>query len=293
MRALALAALLALAGCAAPVTQPGPSGAAEGRWRQQSHGIPIRNPDGSSWLLQGRVCRPAGDAPARLVVIAHGSPPVAADRARTQLPSCESEPTRWFLARGFAVAFALRRGYGATAGGYFESSQPCRATDYERSARESARDLEAVIEYATALPYIRPDGVVVVGQSAGGWATVGLDSLPHPHVTALVSMAGGRGGQLHGGRIEICQPDNLVAAAGALGRTARTPMLWIFAQNDSFFAPPLVQAMHAAFTGSGGQAELDQLGPFDGDGHRLFVAGGGSAIWGPLVERYLQQRGAL
>ena len=41
---------------------------------------------------------------------------------------------------------------------------------------------------------------------------------------------------------------------------------------------------------SGGKADLVQLGPFGTDGHSLFFGRGGSAIWGPLVEKYLAAR---
>jgi hypothetical protein len=50
--------------------------------------------------------------------------------------------------------------------------------------------------------------------------------------------------------------------------------------------------MHAAFTAAGGKAELVQPGPFGTDGHRLFLGRGGSAIWGPLMDRYLASRKA-
>ena len=210
-----------------------------------------------------------------------------------QLTRCDAEAPRWFLQRGFVVALALRRGYGATGGPYYEASAPCTVDAFEGAARESARDLRAVIEYATALPYVRSDGVVMVGQSAGGWATIGLDSEPHPRVVAFVNMAGGRGGHDHNTPGRNCHPENLVAAAGALARSAATPMLWIYTENDSFFAPSIAKAMYDAFSGEGGSAEFDSLGPFGNDGHTLFFAAGGSAVWGPLVEGYLRERGAL
>ena len=50
--------------------------------------------------------------------------------------------------------------------------------------------------------------------------------------------------------------------------------------------------MHRAFTAAGGRAALVQPGPYDGDGHRLFFGPGGSAVWGPPIERYLAERGA-
>ena len=74
------------------------------------------------------------------------------------------------------------------------------------------------------------------------------------------------------------------------GATASTPMLWVFTANDSFFAPQIATQVHEAFVSSGGKADLVQLGPFGTDGHSLFFGRGGSAIWGPLVEKYLAAR---
>jgi dienelactone hydrolase len=202
--------------------------------------------------------------------------------------SCDSEAARWFLARGYVVAFPMRRGYAGTGGPWAESyGRVCDHADYVHAGLESARDIDAVVEYVTRLPGVRPDGAVVVGQSAGGWGTVAYDSIPHPRVRALISMAGGRGGHQHDEPNQNCRPDLLADAAGAYGHTASTPMLWIYSENDTFFAPDLARAMAARFNQSGGQAELHQLPPFGKDGHSLFPARGGSAIWGPLVEAYL------
>src|SRR5260370_41793189 len=87
-----------------------------------------------------------------------------------------------------------------------------------------------------------------------------------------------------------CQPELLLAGAGRLARTPTTPMLWIYGQNDSFFAPPLAAAMYGAYTQNGGKGEFDPVGPFGQDGHRLFLAADGSQIWGPVVARYLATR---
>ena len=62
------------------------------------------------------------------------------------------------------------------------------------------------------------------------------NSVPHPHVTALISMAGGRGQSItnEGGLAGIWRPDLLTDAAGRFGRSATTPMLWVFSQNDRY-----------------------------------------------------------
>ncbi len=280
---LALALLAALCACSTPP----PDDAARDQLRQ----IPMRNDDGSTVMLAARVCRPAGDAPARVVVVNHGSPANSAARPRMELEECDGEASRWFLRRGYIVVYALRRGYGDTGGGWAETYGSCRHPDYVDAGLETARDIAAIVDYATALPFARPDGAIVVGQSAGGWGTIAYASLPHPRVAALIVFAGGRGGHRDDIPDSNCGPDRLAEAAGLFGRTSRTPMLWVYARNDTFFRPEIAEALHAAFTASGGQATFVQPAAYDDEGHRLFLGDGGSAIWGPLVARYLAQRG--
>lgn len=253
--------------------------------------IPVTDADGAQHLIQARLCRPAdGNALARLVVINHGSPPSASARPAMQLGRCDGEAAHWFIARGYAVVFALRRGYGATGGDWAESYGGCAQADYVHAGLETARDIAATVDYATTLPGIRPDGAVVVGQSAGGWGTIAYNSQPHPKVAAFVAMAGGRGGHEDNVPNQNCRPERLAEAAGHFGATASTPMLWVYAANDSYFAPPIASALQQAFTEAGGKAELERPGPYDGDGHRLFFGPSGSAVWGPMVEHYLARQ---
>jgi len=287
----ALAVALAISACATDLpAAPGQPRPASGAWREEIHQVPMRDDAGETRLLYTRICRPPGDSAARVVLINHGSPPQASARPGMRPSNCDSEAVRWFLTRGFMVVLGQRRGYGLTGGSYPENTGSCSTPNFVRSGRESARDVEALIRYASALPYARRDGIVVVGQSAGGWASVAVNSQPHPGVVAIVSMAGGRGGRLVDGVIRHCGPDELVRAAATLGSTATTPMLWIYAANDSYFAPNVVRSMYAAFTEAGGKADLHLLAPFGSDGHGLFFGRGGSAIWGPLMDHYLASR---
>jgi dienelactone hydrolase len=203
---------------------------------------------------------------------------------------CDQEAARWFLSRGYVVAFPLRRGYGAAGGDWAESYGGCAHADYVHAGIETARDIDAAVVALTALPFVRPDGVVVVGQSAGGWGTIAYDSLPHPKVSAFVVMAGGRGGHEDNTPNKNCHPERLADAAGYFGGTASTPMLWIYTSNDSFFAPPIARALYNSFTATGGKVDFEQPGPYGEDGHHLFFGRGGSTIWGPLVDRYLSHQ---
>ena len=140
--------------------------------------IPVTDDLGATTKMEARICRPDDAAPARLVVINHGSPPHADERPTMQLEECSQRAVRWFVDRGFVVVEALRRGYGATGGVWAEGYGSCEDPDYVRAELETARDIGAVVTYATALPFVIPDGVTVVGQSAGGWGTIAYDSSP-------------------------------------------------------------------------------------------------------------------
>jgi pimeloyl-ACP methyl ester carboxylesterase len=78
----------------------------------------------------------------------------------------------WFLEKGYAVALALRRGYGETGGAWAEDYGSCTRPNYVDAGVETSRDLDAVVAFMTSLPFIQPDGAIVVGQSAGGWGTI-------------------------------------------------------------------------------------------------------------------------
>lgn len=263
----------------------GPVGTPSGPWREQIHWVPTQDAAGRERLLYTRICRPKTDQPARVVLINHGFPRDHADRVRPA--SCSNEAVQWFLNRNYLVVLGVRRGYGESEGDLAEASRSCSANDLIHAAQEGARDVDALLRYATALPYAQPEHVVVVGQSVGGWVADGYNSLPHPHVAAMVSMAGGHGGHVHNVPNNNCRPDQLILAAGILGKTSTTPMLWIYTANDSFFAPALARSMYEAFTALGGKADFHPLPAFANDGHTLFFGAGGSAIWGPLMDAYL------
>lgn len=294
--ALLLGTVVLLSACAAtgpaatPLAdrRPGAASAPAGRWAQQDHWLPVAEPGGTTRLIYGRSCHPGGAGVRRLVVINHGKSPVAAERAAYVPPSCESEAVQWFLERGLAVFIPVRRGFGASGGTMPEGYPTCAPSrDYAAGAREAARDIRAAITYATALPGIAASEVAVVGQSAGGLAAIAFSSLNDPRVTAVVNMAGGDGGRLNRVANAVCEAPALLRAIAGFGATARVPTLWIYTANDSYFAPELAQSMHRAYTEAGGQARLASLPAWGDDGHILFFARGGSAVWGKLVEPFL------
>lgn len=267
--------------------QQGPVGTPEGEWREQVYLIPLPHDGGRT--MHTLVLRPQGRDKAPLAVINHGSPANAGERPGMK-PGFRAART-WFLRRGYVVALPMRRGYGETGGQWVEEFGACAHPDYRKAGLESAKDVQAAIDYLTRLDFVEPERVVVVGHSAGGWASVALASQNPPKVAAMVDFAGGRGGYAGGKPNSNCDPDRLVQAAGEFGRTARIPMLWIYAQNDLFFSPTISSRMAEAFKSNGGIADYQLLGAFGKDGHSLFTSADGLDRWQPLVARFLQANG--
>jgi dienelactone hydrolase len=264
----------------------GPQDAERSVNREQVWRIPAA---GGSPLMLTTVMRPPGEAKAPLVVVNHGSPPDSS--ARPQMGRQRfSGIASWFVAHGYVVAVPLRRGYGATGGAWAEDYGPCNNPDYAGGGLQTAADIKATIDYMRTQPFVAPDHTIIVGHSAGGWGTIALSSLNPPGVSGMINFAGGRGGhsRMPTGGLGNCTPSALVRAATKYGTTARVPMLWIYAANDTFFDPALARSMVDAYDGAGGRATLQAVGPNGQDGHNLATSPDGAAIWSPLVEGFVR-----
>ena len=252
-------------------------------WAQELSTVP--GPDGS--VLQLRLCPAPGAGDHPLALINHGAQSRPEIRVQLVPQPCEAEPVRWFNQRGYTVALPLRRGHGASTGDWVEGFGPCEDPDFLRVGRETARDIQAALNALLGTPGILPTGAIVLGESAGGWGSIALASQRPAGVAAVINVAGGRGGWAGGRARTNCAAARLVENVAVFGATARLPMLWLYAGNDSFFGPVLAGGLFKSFTRAGGQAEMTMLPPWEQDGHYFFFGDGGSRLWGPRVEDFL------
>jgi len=236
--------------------------------------------------MRATLFRPSGDGPFPLAVVNHGSAQVPADRARMKMPAFPSL-TAWLTSRGYAVLLPQRPGHGDTGGRYLEDQGPCARARYADSGRATADSIAAAIDFMTKQSFIKPTGVLVIGNSAGGWGALALASRNPTNVAAVVNVSGGRGGRNRGRADNNCSPERLVKAAGEFGRTARIPTLWLYAQNDSFFPPDLSRRMEAAYTAAGGRAVFVLVPAIPGDGHRLINTSPPAAPWAEPMAQFL------
>ena len=245
------------------------------------------------------VVRPVGDGPFPLVVMNHGVS--LNQRERGFFPLVEfRDAAMWFDRRGYMVVAPTGSGYGAAAfddperglySVFFSKIGSCDNPNFHDAGFAVALIDRWIIDCMTEQKLIVPDKTIVVGQSAGGWAALALSSLNPPPVRAIITFAAGRGGRVGGKPNNNCAPDKLIAATAELGRTARTPMLWIYIENDTFFGPTLSRRMHEAYTGAGGSAEYHLLPPFGSDGHFMITSPDSIPLWAPLVGPFLDKHG--
>lgn len=247
-------------------------------------GLRVALPVSGSTGLEALLVRP--DQPGRypLALITHGSPRSGAERP-DMTPLAMLPQALELARRGWAAVVVMRRGYGDSAGSWAENYGGCANPDYVAAGNAGAADLKAAIGFLARQPDIDASRTISIGVSAGGFATVALAADPPPGLVAAISFAGGRGSLQDG---QVCQSNRLIEAYRIFGERSRIPMLWVYAQNDHFFAPVLAQQFKTAFAGSGGNVDFITAPAFGDDGHGLFSPAGIPA-WTGYVDAFLRQ----
>jgi dienelactone hydrolase len=237
---------------------------------------------GRTVRLEGLVVK-RGDATGRLPValIAHGKP-TTQGRMLDQHASDYLRQARDMARRGWLAAVVMRRGFGASDG-----PQPvplsCSATSLTDRFAADADDLEAALDAIAQRADADPSRMIAIGVSAGGAAVTALAARNRKGLLAVVSISGGV-------RFLTCPKDDaLVAAFKEYGAKSRVPSLWIYAKNDGFFGPDLVERMRSAYLDGGGDVKLVMLEPDPRtDGHFIFATGTGRAKWLPQMDAFLR-----
>jgi dienelactone hydrolase len=233
-------------------TRLGAQGAEAEPNRMQQWLVPSPDPDTAAHAL---LFRPLGEGPFRLAVIAHASTQNVLRRAQMPQPEYRALAA-WLVARDFAVLVPERLGHGATGGRYLEDQGGCDEADYSRSGRATADAIAAALDYLRKQSFVRQDGAVVLGHSAGAWGALALARENPQGVSNIIAFAPGRGGHANDFPNRVCAPHTLLASAAEFGRNAWVPVTWLVAANDSYFSPELSRQLVDAFRGGGGKVDF-------------------------------------
>jgi dienelactone hydrolase len=237
--------------------------------------------DGRTYRLEALTVKRA-DAAGRLPValITHGKAPLESKMLDDHASNFVRQ-ARDLARRGWLAVVVIRRGFGAS-DGPLAAPASCASTSLIERFAADADDLQASLEAIAQRPDADPARVIAIGVSAGGAAVTALSARNPKGLLGVVNISGGL-------RFERCPKEEaLVAAFRSFAATSRVPSLWIYAKNDSFFGPAVVERMHEAFLDGGGDVKLVMLEPGEGDGHFIFSQARGRLKWLPQMDAFLR-----
>lgn len=183
--------------------------------------------------------------------------------------------------RGYLAVVVMRRGFGQS-DGPMAAPVSCATTTFADRLGADADDLQATLDVVSKRPDADPDRAIAIGVSAGGAAVVAFGARNPKNLRGVISISGGL-------RMPDCpKEDVLVNAYKTFGLTSRVPSLWLYARNDTFFAPALVERMQSAYLDGGGDVKLAMFEKFGTDGHALFAAASGRLQWLMEMDAFLR-----
>jgi dienelactone hydrolase len=239
--------------------------------------------------------QPPGPGPFPIAIISHGRNPDHNTPERFRLIGMAS----YLVRHGFAVFVPTRLGYGGSTLAPSvrteapidpEASGDCRHMDYTLALRPAMEQITATLNFARRLNYVDASRYLLVGQSTGGFTTVAYAaSRPASGLIGYVNFAGGVGGDplKHPG--VPCRADRLATAYAQYGKTTSVPSLWIYTENDQYFAPRFSRAWYRAFAAGRSPSQFILQPAFSTDGHKLF--GEGLLVWRPMMDAFLARLG--
>jgi dienelactone hydrolase len=237
--------------------------------------------------------RPRGDGPFPWIVLNHGTATtleanLAKDRYRPL------NPVREWVRRGYAVLVPMRRGYGAKGAVQHlgDAYGSCSRPDYRRAGEGAALDLLATVDWGKKQRDLDPKRWLLVGQSAGGFASIYAASKHPDGLIAVLAFSPGRGGDPDKRRGEPCGSDRLAELFASIAPQIAVPVLWFYAQNDEFNGPRVQKLWFESFRAAGGRGELVVVAPFpQARGHGVFPSAAGTPLWTAAVAGFFKSQG--
>ena len=257
--------------------------------REAVHSVPVGAANANIVVTS---FRPQGAGPFPWIVLSHGSATTAA--ANRAIGRNRNLPlAREWVLRGYAVLAPIRRGYGASGGDKFGDERGrCGSPDYRGSGEGAALDLLATVEWAKAQRDLDAQRWLLVGQSAGGIASIYTASKRPAGLVAVLAFSPGRGGDPDRRPGEPCAPDRMAEVLASIAPQIAVPVLWFYAENDGYIGPRVQKLWFESFRAAGGRGELFVAPPFpERHGHGVFPARAGTPIWTRAVAGFFRSQG--
>ena len=231
--------------------------------------------------------RPRGDGPFPWIVFNHGA--AVSVQANREIGRNRNLPLmREWVQRGYAVLVPVRRGYGASGGAAFGDARgSCNRPGYRASGEGASLDVLATVNWARTQRDLDSRRWMLVGQSAGAFASIYAASKRPAGLTAVLAFAPGRGGDPDLRPGEPCAPEQMAALFKSVAPLIEVPVLWFYAANDEFFNVRVQKLWFDSFREGGGRGDLVVAPPFpERRGHGVFTSARGAPLWKPAVTAF-------
>jgi dienelactone hydrolase len=243
--------------------------------------------DGQPVELEVVIFRPFGSGPFPTVMFNHGSTGDGSDPSLFALTTVSETVARFFVDRGWMVAFPQRRGRGQSDGLYDEGFNATR-TFYScqrevtlAGAQRAIDDLDAAVDWLRLRADVDTNRMLVSGASRGGVLAIAHVARRPDVYLGAVNFVGGWLGEGCGDYLEVNRT-LFVEGAGFPDDT-----IWLYANNDSFYSIAHSRSNFDAYTAAGGLGTWHVYTRAPGlNGHFLT---NDPERWGPDVEAYLAQ----
>jgi len=244
--------------------------------------------NGQPVSLEVVLFKPLEDSRYPIVVFHHGSTGNGTDPSLFGITFTSKSLIRYFVARGWMVAFPQRRGRGRSDGLYDEgfkldrSSYSCDANLALAGAARALDDLDVITDWVRGRADVDTTRMLVGGTSRGGILSVAhMPRRPDVYLGAINFV----GGWIAEGCGDYRTINQTLFVDGAV-----TPVesLWLYGENDSFYSLDYSHGNFDAFAAAGGLGTLFELTRPPGlNGH--FVLNDPES-WGPLMDEFLGRR---
>jgi dienelactone hydrolase len=245
--------------------------------------------EGEAVSLEVVLFKPLVDGRHPTIVFHHGSTGNGSDPSLFGLTFTSKSIARYFVERGWMVAFPQRRGRGLSDGLYDEGFTPdrsgysCDADLALKGAAHALEDLDVITDWLRNRMDVDTTRLLIGGTSRGGILAVAHTAQRPDVYRAAINFVGGWIAEGCGDHLTINRT-LFVDGAAFPG-----PSLWLYGANDSFYSLPYSRSNFDAFTLAGGLGAMIELTRSPGlNGHFII---NDLELWEPVLDDFLDQHG--
>ena len=203
--------------------------------------------------------------------------------------SSEKRNSEYFVSKGFTVILPTRIGYGVSGGPDADYSGACGNKNYLEARKVAIDQSKQVLNHVFDFSYIDRTKGIVVGQSVGGFTTIGLSAENISGLKGAINFAGGDGGDPIKSAEKPCGDYLIKDTFAKYGASNKVPTLWLYSVNDKFWGEQLPKDWFAAFQKAGGKGQFISLPAYKEDGHSIFR--GDLSAWKNDFEKFIKEIG--